>query len=157
MLMQELNIGMVPVCSGSEIQGTVTDRDIVVRVVAYGNDPASTLACHIMSLGVIYCYEDMSLQDATALMEDHKVRRLLVKDRQGRLVGVVSLGDIAAAADDGVELSGEALSEISRPYPLHMSEDESMFDDEFGDASEAATVTSGYLSWQRRELMDSRY
>jgi CBS domain-containing protein len=122
-LMRKLNIGMIPISAGKEIQGTVTDRDITVRAMADGLDPFSTPAAHVMSTGMIFCYEDQNLRDASALMEDHKVRRLLVLNRQERFVGVVSLGDIASKGSDP-RLAGSALREISQPYPLHMSQDE---------------------------------
>jgi predicted transcriptional regulator len=121
-MMRKLDIGMIPVCVGNEVHGAVTDRDLIIRAVADGMDAFSTSAAHVMSTEIIFCYEDQSLRDASALMEDNKVRRLLVMNRHNELVGILSLGDLALKGEG--RLSGTALREISHPYPLHMSEDE---------------------------------
>lgn len=94
--MAERKIGFVPVCdSDGEVVGTLTDRDIVVRVVAAGRDPAITSIEEVFSRGVIACAESDELSVAEALMSRHKKSRIVCLDDQGKLAGVISLSDIA--------------------------------------------------------------
>jgi CBS domain-containing protein len=112
LLMKELDVGMIPVCDGDTLQGTITDRDIVLHGVAEGLDLARTQAEEIMSPDVIYCFEDQDSSEAAELMEANQVRRLVVLDRDKRLTGIVSLGDLAVK-DDEREPVTEALTGIS--------------------------------------------
>ena len=108
------DIGMLPVCSGTQILGTVTDRDITVRATAKGSDPKSTRVSDVMSSGdVCFCYEDDDVNTAAKLMRDRQIRRMPVVDRKKNLVGIVSLGDIARHSDD--KTAGDALEGISQP------------------------------------------
>jgi CBS domain-containing protein len=114
--MAGLDIGALPVGKDGRLVGMITDRDIVVRGVAAGRAP-STKVSEIMSNEVLYCYEDEEVEDVAVNMAEAKLRRLPVLDRSKRLVGIVSLGDIALA--DGPESSGEALCAISAPGGQH--------------------------------------
>lgn len=112
-LMQKHNIGVVPVCQGENVVGIVTDRDIIVRNIAPGKDPRNTPVSEVMTTGVKTVNPEMSLNQAAELMADSRIRRLPVVDNQ-RLVGMVSLGDLATEAKYDVELS-QTLGKISEP------------------------------------------
>lgn len=114
--MREMDVGMIPVGEGDDIRGMITDRDITIRAVVQGLDPAMTLAEQIMSEDVAYCYQDQEVSEAAALMEQKQIRRLIVMDREKHLVGVISLGDIAAKGSND-ERCGAALHAISQPTP----------------------------------------
>lgn len=89
MLMRNINCGVLPIGSIHEPTGIITDRDIVVRVVAAGRDPAKTLVQDIMTTGLYSCDEDDSLPDAAEKMRRHSVRRLLVTKGK-KLTGIVN-------------------------------------------------------------------
>jgi CBS domain-containing protein len=113
--MWELNVGSLPVCGdGDRLVGVLTDRDITVRATAAGSDPASTYVGDVMTPQVVYCYEDQDVSEAAELMKQKQVRRLVVLDRDKRLVGIVSLGDLAVDAGDE-QMAGSALEAISEP------------------------------------------
>ena len=111
--MEELNVGVIPVCADGKVVGMVTDRDIVVRGVARGLAAPTTALREVMSEQVETCCEDDPLDAATQKMEESKIRRLPVLDRQGQLVGILSLGDVATKGDEYE--AGVALSDISEP------------------------------------------
>lgn len=111
--MDELNVGSIPVCDGDRVVGLVTDRDIVVRAVAQGLQVEHTALGDVMSAPVRCCYEDDALEEATELMSAVQLRRVPVLDRDGKLVGMLSLGDVAAKA--GPRQAGGPLSDISEP------------------------------------------
>lgn len=113
MKMQELNVGILPVVENDHVTGMLTDRDIMLRVVAEDIDPMSTSVGEIMTREIISCQEDSSVEEAARIMEDHKVRRLLIKDSSGMMTGIVSLGDIATHV--GGNLAGEVLEEVAHP------------------------------------------
>jgi CBS domain-containing protein len=110
--MRERDIGDVVVTEGPELAGLVTDRDIVVRAVADGRDPTLTRLGEITSRHIVMIQQDASTSDAAGLMRDKAVRRLLVADSDRRLVGIVSLGDLAVRMEPA-----SALSEISSAAP----------------------------------------
>ncbi|HKP19027.1 MAG TPA: CBS domain-containing protein [Gaiellaceae bacterium] len=110
-LMREADAGMIPVVDDGDIFGTVTDRDIVVRVVAAGKDPQSTPVREIASTDPITVEPDQDLNDALELMARHQVRRLPVVE-EGRLIGVVAQADLAREADE--RKVGEAVEQISK-------------------------------------------
>ncbi len=112
--MRDIDTGFLPVADGERLVGALTDRDITIRAVAEGRDPASTLVREAMSDAPLYVYEDQEPDDAAALMAEMQIRRLPVVDRQNRLVGVVSLGDLAHRLD-APDLAGRALDGISDP------------------------------------------
>jgi CBS domain-containing protein len=112
--MDSLDIGPLPVCDGNRLVGMVTDRDITVRATAAGKDPRTTQVREVMTDDVVYCFDDDDTNEAARLMEEQQIRRLVVLDRDKRLVGIVSLGDLAVATQDD-QLSGEVLERISEP------------------------------------------
>ncbi len=93
--MRDLDTGFLPVGENDRLVGMITDRDIAVRAVAEGKDPKT---CHVrdaMTKDVIYCFEDQDCDEAAELMAEHQVRRLPILNRDKRLIGILSLGDIA--------------------------------------------------------------
>jgi CBS domain-containing protein len=112
--MDELNIGVVPVCDGEKLLGVVTDRDIAVRGVAAGKSPERTPVTEVMSEHVRWCYEDQPIDEVLDEMSDTQIRRMPVVDRDKHLVGIVSLGDLAARGGDGTHVA-QALRDISTP------------------------------------------
>jgi len=110
--MSQVDSGAVPVVEDGKVVGLVTDRDIVLRVVAKGGDLSGPVS-EIMSGDVQSCGQDDNVADAAAQMGNHQVRRLVVLDDKGTLVGILSLGDIAL--DYGAKVVGQTLEEISEP------------------------------------------
>ena len=94
-LMGELDVGALPVGSAGELDGIVTDRDVLFRVVAAGLDPTSTLVRDIASRPVISCRENDGLQTVMDLMAANHIRRLPVQDDRGSISGWVTLADIS--------------------------------------------------------------
>jgi len=112
--MKSMDIGMLPVCDGDRLVGVITDRDITVRGVAQGSDPKTARVQEVMTPEVIYCFDDEDVKEAAKKMEEKQVRRLPVLNREKRLVGIVSLGDLAVRT--GKEhLAGEVLERVSEP------------------------------------------
>jgi CBS domain-containing protein len=110
--MRDEDIGSLPVVENDGLIGMVTDRDIVVRTIADEGDVRSTTARTAMSPKILYCYEDQTVKETLDNMGDIQVRRLPVVNRQKRLVGLVSLGDLSRADQ---RRAGDALKEISEP------------------------------------------
>jgi CBS domain-containing protein len=115
-IMAEINAGALPVGENDRLVGVITDRDIAVRAVAEGKEP-STKVRDIMSQEVLYCYEDQDVDDVARNMGDVQVRRLPVVNRDKRLVGIISLGDVACKQD--VEVTGDTVAQISQPGGKH--------------------------------------
>jgi CBS domain-containing protein len=113
--MDELNVGVIPVCDGDKLVGVVTDRDIVVRGVATGGELGSTRLADVMSGHVRCATEDEDVEQVLNEMAEAQIRRLPVVDAHQKLVGIVSLGDIAAKAGEDDSEVGMSLSEISSP------------------------------------------
>lgn len=113
-LMKRDDIGSVPVGENDRLIGMITDRDLALRVLSDGADPAKVKARDIMTKGIIYCRTDQSIEDAIHLMEDKKIRRLPVINDKKRLVGMVSLSDISHHASR--ELSGELMHAVATPH-----------------------------------------
>jgi CBS domain-containing protein len=111
--MRTLNVGPLPVCEGDRLVGIITDRDIVVRAVAMGMDPNSTYVSQAMTPHVETCFMDEDLQVALMKMREEQIRRILVVDRDGKLCGILSLGDVAVEVDD--KEVGKTLETISEP------------------------------------------
>jgi CBS domain-containing protein len=112
--MKKHDIGFVPVCEGDRLMGTVTDRDIAIRVVAEGKS-ASTPAADVMTPGVECCYADEDVEQAARIMADRQVRRLVVVDRDDhRIVGVISLGDLSTRMNKE-ETVAKTLEAVSEP------------------------------------------
>jgi CBS domain-containing protein len=115
-LMVELDAGIMPVREGDRLVGMVTDRDITVRAVTEGKGP-DTPVREVMTDDVKYCYEDDDTDDVARNMADIQVRRLPVLTRDKRLVGIISLGDMAVS--DKAGKAGEAVAGISQPGGQH--------------------------------------
>lgn len=96
-LMKENDIGAVPVGRDDKLIGIVTDRDLALRILAEGRDPATTTVEQVMTPGIVWCRTSQTVEDAIYLMEQKQIRRLPVIDDNKRLVGMLSLGDIAGA------------------------------------------------------------
>jgi CBS domain-containing protein len=112
--MRRLDVGPLPVCDGDRLVGMITDRDITVRGTAESRDPVTTRVSEIMTPEVVFTYDDEDVKHAAKLMEDHQLRRLVVLNRDKKLVGIVSLGDLAVETSDD-KLKGQVLEEISQP------------------------------------------
>ena len=114
-LMGEIEVGALPVGSAARIEGVLTDRDILYRVVAAGLDPAATLLHAIVSRPVIACRDDDTLRAAMDVMAANHIRRMPVLDAGGKAVGWVTLGDISRKllVDDGALQS--ALQRLTEP------------------------------------------
>lgn len=113
-LMDDLNVGSLPVCDGSRLVGMITDRDITVRATALGRVPAETNVADAMSEDVRWCYDDADVKEAAHHMEEVQIRRLPVIDHERKLVGIVALGDVATKVGDA-GLPGEVLRKVSEP------------------------------------------
>ena len=112
-LMRELDVGALPVCEEERLVGMVTDRDITLRGVAGGRDPNTTPIHDVMSLGIVYVFADQPVEEVARIMEERQIRRVPVLNRGKRLVGIVSLGDIAISSSPA--FSGIALRDVSEP------------------------------------------
>ncbi len=110
-LMAAGDVGMLPVCEDGQPIGVVTDRDIVLRLMPRVGASIDIAVGKIMSQPVIDCRMDDSIEHIAGIMGDHQIRRLIVRDDNGTLVGVVSLGDIARDASEII--AGEILGEIA--------------------------------------------
>jgi CBS domain-containing protein len=115
-MMADQDIGALPVGQDDRLVGMVTDRDIAVRAVAKGLGPDTKIR-DVMSQEVMYCFEDEDLEDAAHNMGDIKVRRLPVLNRDKRLVGIISIGDLARRED--AKDMGKAVADISAPGGAH--------------------------------------
>lgn len=108
--MRDGDFGVMPVCEGEKILGMVTDRDIAVRVVADGKDVTNLMVREVMTPEVLTCNENDSLESVAELMADRQIRRLPVVDASQKLVGIISVGDLAIVNQDQ---ASEALGGIS--------------------------------------------
>lgn len=98
--MQRRNVGFLPVCDDEmKVIGTVTDRDLALRVLADGRVPSQTTVEDVMSAELVCCAPDDDLDRAEALMAEHRKSRIVCTDQRGRPVGVISLSDIVQVED----------------------------------------------------------
>jgi CBS domain-containing protein len=111
-MMRDEDVGLAPIVDGKRLVGTVTDRDITIRVVAEGKDPESTRVTEIASTELVTVDPQQDLDEALRLMAKHQVRRLPVVEEDGRLVGIVAQADVARSADDA--RTGELVEQISK-------------------------------------------
>lgn len=119
-LMDELNVGALPVCEGRELVGMITDRDITVRATAAGMEPGGHCVKEVMTEQTRWCTEDQSTEDVMKQMGDVQIRRLPVLNERREVVGIVSLGDLAirqSAHTDEVLRDVSWPSEPDRPMP----------------------------------------
>lgn len=111
--MQTSDCGSVLVGKDDRLVGVITDRDLALRCVAESHDPAKTNAEQVMTKQILYCRDTDSLEDVALDMTKNKVRRLPVLDKNKRLVGIVSLGDLAVhSTDEHHRICGKALGHI---------------------------------------------
>lgn len=115
-VMADMDAGFLPIADDERLIGIVTDRDIAIRGVAAGYPPETGLS-EVMSDEVKYCFADQDAEDVLENMADIQVRRLPVVDRDKRLVGIVSITDLAGNGDAAA--AGEALGDIARPSAQH--------------------------------------
>jgi len=118
LLMGKNDCGALPVADKDSLVGMITDRDIAIRAIAAGKGP-KTLVREVMSPEVLYCFEDQDLDEVSRNISDIKVRRLPVMNRDKRLVGILSLGDMSLKADGSDQAAADALKAISEPGGEH--------------------------------------
>jgi CBS domain-containing protein len=111
-MMKDEDVGLAPIVEGDRLVGTLTDRDIVTRVVAEGKDPQSVSVREVASTDLVTIDPQQDLGEALQLMARNQVRRLPVVEEDGRLVGVVAQADVAREAKD--KQTGELVEEISK-------------------------------------------
>ena len=117
-IMAEIDAGSVPVGENDRLVGMITDRDIAIRAVALGKGP-DTPVREVMSMEVKYCFEDEDLEHVAKNMGEIQVRRLPVVSRDKRLVGIVSLGDVAQNED--ARTTGKTTAKVSQPGGKHQT------------------------------------
>jgi CBS domain-containing protein len=100
--MRSNDYGFIPIGENDRLIGTITDRDIAINGIAKGSDPAKTTVKEVMHAGVFYCMEDDSIENVAHQMEELQVRRLIVLNKDKRMTGIISLGDIATKCKDAV-------------------------------------------------------
>ena len=111
-LMRDEDAGLIPIVEGQKLAGTITDRDIAIRVVAEGKDPQSSTVRDVMTSRLVTVDPDQDLDEALRLMAEHQVRRLPVVEEDGKPVGIVAQADIARHTSD--EQTGEVVQQISQ-------------------------------------------
>jgi CBS domain-containing protein len=116
--MAELDVGSLPICGDDDrLKGMLTDRDIVVKVLAQGRDPASTTSGELAQGGVHWIGADATLDDALAMMREHAVKRLCVLDDDKRLSGIITEADVATSAPE--DKTGGLVEAIASQPPQH--------------------------------------
>ena len=110
--MKTRNVGVLPVVDGTKVVGIITDRDVTLRGVASGIDVTKTKVRDFMTRDPAFTYEDQTINEACRLMEKNKIRRLIVLNRDGKLVGVVSLNDVTVKGKE-TERSAQVLTKIT--------------------------------------------
>ena len=115
-VMAALGVGLLPVTDNERLVGMISDRDIAIRGIGMGRGPEARVG-DVMTADVRYCYEDQNLDEVSAIMGDIQVRRLPVLNRSKRLVGIISIGDVAQS--EGGETAGEAVKGVSKPGGAH--------------------------------------
>jgi CBS domain-containing protein len=115
-LMEEIDAGALPVTDKDRLVGMITDRDIAIRAVAHGMPPDTRIR-DVMSPGILYCFDDQDLDEVAQNMGKNQVRRLPVISHDKRLVGILSLGDLASKED--ARAVGKAISRVSEPGGKH--------------------------------------
>ena len=116
--MEELDIGVLPICGDDDrLKGMLTDRDIVVKALAQGRDPATTMCGEFAQGTVHWITADASLDEALSMMREHAVKRLCVMDDNKRLSGIMTEADVATHAPEGK--TGELVEAIAAKPPQH--------------------------------------
>lgn len=114
-MMDDLNVGALPVCDGRRLVGIITDRDITVRATADGMRPDTTPVHAVMTDDVCWCFADDSVEEIEREMAHRQIRRMPVVDRRKRLVGMLTLGDLVTDRAPGTENTLRSISEPSEP------------------------------------------
>ena len=130
--MRELDVGSLPVCEGGQLVGMITDRDITIRAVAKGSDPAAATVREVMTPEVLWCFENEEVEEAARIMQENQVRRILVLNEAKDLVGITSLGELATTTGDRL-LAGETLESVSESSEYRAMQEEDELDDEESD------------------------
>lgn len=115
-LMRKIDCGVLPVGDSETVEGMITDRDIVIRAIAMGKNPAQEKVKDYMTSKVYACHEDDYLEDAADKMREHKVSRLIVRDSHGHTKGILSFGGILrkiASADEVANVVKHAMHKIA--------------------------------------------
>lgn len=111
--MLKYDFGFLPIGENDRLIGTVTDRDITIRAIAKGRDPNKTLVKDVMSDEILYCFEEDDLEHAAKNMGEEQVHRLVVLDKNKKMTGILSIGDVARTDEDN-NLIGLVLKMISK-------------------------------------------
>jgi CBS domain-containing protein len=111
-MLRDEDVGLAPIVEGDRLVGTLTDRDIAIRIVAEGRDPDSTTVREVASTELVTLDPQQDLDEALRLMAEHQVRRLPVVEEDGRLIGIVAQADVARQQNDAK--TGEVVEQISR-------------------------------------------
>lgn len=117
-IMKDQDTGVVPVCDGKKIIGLVTDRDIVVRLIADGKDPLNSKVSEVMTKNIRKVQDDATVNDVLKLMSSAEIRRIPVVNGNDDLVGIVSIGDLSTKTNQDGKI-GRAIEEISEARPNH--------------------------------------
>ena len=113
--MRDQNVGFLPVLENDALIGVITDRDLVVRLLADGVKSKAIIGRDIVTTPALYCFDDQEVEQAAQLMRDHQIRRLVVLDHEhGHVTGIVSLGDLAAHTT--LDLAGITLQHVSSEF-----------------------------------------
>ncbi|SOC37201.1 CBS domain-containing protein [Ureibacillus acetophenoni] len=113
-IMRDVDCGSVPVCDSNRVIGMITDRDIVIKCIATGNN-VNEVHCHdVMTHDVVTCSPDTDVHECARLMAQHQIRRIPVVNEKGELMGICAIGDLAQE-NIYINEAGEALSDISEP------------------------------------------
>jgi CBS domain-containing protein len=116
--MAELDVGALPICGDDDrLKGMLTDRDIVVKALAQGRDPATTTSGELAQGGVHWIGADATLDEALAMMREHAVKRLCVLDDDKRLSGIITEADVATSAPE--DKTGGLVEAIASQPPQH--------------------------------------
>jgi CBS domain-containing protein len=116
--MEELDVGVMPICGEDDrLKGMLTDRDIVVKALAHGKDPAATTAGELAQGRLFWVSADAAMDEALSMMREHKVKRLPVLDENRRLCGIVTEADIATHVPE--QKTGELVGAIASAEPQH--------------------------------------
>ena len=113
--MKALDVGFLPVCENDRLIGALTDRDIVLRTIANGKDVEYSKAHDVMTNDTFWCYEDQTSDEVADYMAEKEIRRVLILNRKKRLVGVISIGDLAKAGEE--QITGETIKDIAAAPP----------------------------------------
>lgn len=112
--MKASDVGDLLVCDNDRLAGVITDRDITIRATTTGKAASKVHVRDVMTPGVVYCFDDQDVHEAAEVMSEKQIRRLAILSRDKRLVGIVSLGDLALRTHDD-EMAGKTLETVCEP------------------------------------------